>query len=386
MPPNLITTPIDGSLLRGHLDLEPTARGLLPHRLPAAARRRIPDARLASAEAQPSGVRLAFRTTATVVELETLPTKRAYAGLPPLPDGVYDLVVDGRGVARTTVPGGNVDTVVDMVTQEAEFTEGPSGTARFADLPAGEKDVEIWLPHNEITELIALRSDAPVHPQPPKDRLWLHHGSSISHGSGATHPTGTWPAIAATAGGVDLINLGFGGSALLDPFVARAVRDSPADLISLKIGINLANTDVMRLRALTPAVHGFLDTIRDGHPATPLLIVSPILCPIQEHTPGPVMPVPSADGLRFEATGDPAEVRAGKLTLTVIREELGRIVADRTDEDPNLHLLDGRALYGADDYARLPLPDELHPDASAHALIGTRFGELAFGQGGAFAP
>lgn len=386
MAPSLISTPIDEAVLRGHLDLERTARGALPHRLPAEARRRIPDARLASAEAQPSGVRLVLRTAATVIELETLPTKRAYAGLPPLPDGVYDLVVDGRLVARTTVPGGNVDTVIDMVTQEAELTEGPSGTARFADLPAGEKDVEIWLPHNEITELIALRTDAPVSPQPPRDRLWLHHGSSISHGSNATHPTGTWPAIAAAAADVDLINLGFGGSALLDPFVARAIRDTPADLISLKLGINVVNADVMRLRAFTPAVHGFLDTIRDGHPRTPLLVISPILCPIQEHTPGPVMPVPSADGLRFEATGDPAEVRAGKLTLTVIREELERIVAERTAEDPNLHLLDGRALYGTEDYARLPLPDELHPDGPTHTLIGTRFGELAFGPGGGFTP
>ncbi|MGV7637333.1 lipase, partial [Mycobacterium kansasii] len=67
MDPSLIRTPIDGTLLRGHLDLEPTARGLLPHRLPAAARRRIPDARLASAQAQPSGVHLTFRTTATVI-------------------------------------------------------------------------------------------------------------------------------------------------------------------------------------------------------------------------------------------------------------------------------------------------------------------------------
>ncbi|WP_231855405.1 SGNH/GDSL hydrolase family protein [Tsukamurella pseudospumae] len=385
MPANLISTTIDDGLLRGHLDLEATARGLLPHRLPAAARRRIPDARLASAEAQPSGVRLVFRTAATVIELETLPTKRAYAGLPPLPDGVYDLVVDGRLVARTTVPGGNVETVVDMVTQEAERTEGPSGIARFADLPAGEKHVEIWLPHNEITELVALRVDAPVVPAGRRERVWLHHGSSISHGSGATHPTGTWPAIAAASGGVDLVNLGFGGSALLDPFVARAIRDTPADLISLKSGINLTNMDVMRLRAFVPAVHGFLDTVRDGHPTTPLLLVSPILCPIQEDTPGPVMPVPSATGLRFEATGDPAEVPAGRLTLSVIRDALERIVADRSGQDPHLHLLDGRALYGADDYARLPLPDELHPDAATHALIGARFGELAFGAGGAFA-
>lgn len=77
------------------------------------------------------------------------------------------------------------------------------------------------------------------------------------------------------AGEVDLVNLGFSGNALLDPFTARAMRDAPADLISVKVGINIVNADVMRLRAFTPAVHGFLDTIREGHPTTPLLVVSP---------------------------------------------------------------------------------------------------------------
>lgn len=94
--------------------------------------------------------------------------------------------------------------------------------------------------------------------------MWLHHGSSISHGSNATRPTAIWPALAARLGGVELTSLGFGGSALLDPFTARAMRDTAADLMGVKIGINLVNMDLMRLRAFGPAVHGFPDTIRDG--------------------------------------------------------------------------------------------------------------------------
>ncbi len=181
---------------------------------------------------------------------------------------------------------------------------------------------------------------------------------------------------------MELINLGLGGSALLDPFTARAMRDTPADLISVKIGINLVNLDLMRLRAFTPAVHGFLDTLRDGHPDTPLLVVSPILCPIHEDTPGPGAFDPEAlatGRLRFQATGDPAERAAGKLTLRVIREELSRIVAQRTPEDPNLRYLDGRDLYGEQDHAELPLPDDLHPDAATHHRMGARFAELALG-------
>ncbi|CAM5390246.1 GDSL-type esterase/lipase family protein [Streptomyces griseomycini] len=387
--PSWTTTPLTAGLLRGALDLEHTARGVLPHRLPARARAQCTDGQLLMAESQPSGVRLVFRTRATAVELDTLPTKRVYAGAPPRPDGVYDLLVDGRPAGRGTVPGGNT-LFIDMGSGTFDSRPGPVGTLRFTGLPERDKTVEIWLPHDETTELVALRTDAPVEPAPEPGRpVWLHHGSSISHGSDAESPTATWPALAAALGGVELVNLGLGGSALLDPFTARAMRDTPADLISVKIGINLVNTDLMRLRAFTPAVHGFLDTIREGHPTTPLLVVSPLLCPIHEDTPGPSAPDLGglAEGrLRFRAAGDPAERAAGKLTLAVIRDELSRVVAQRAADDPNLHHLDGRDLYGEADFAELPLPDGLHPDAAAHRRIGERFAALAFADGGPLSP
>ncbi|MFF7868853.1 SGNH/GDSL hydrolase family protein [Streptomyces qaidamensis] len=383
-----ITTPLTADLLRGALDVERTEHGLLPHRLPARARAQNTNAQLAMAEAQPSGVRLVFRTAATAVELDTLRTKRDYTGFPPRPDGLYDLLVDGVPAGQASGTGGNVLTV-DLATWAGQVTSGPVGTVRFTGLPARDKDVEIWLPHNETTELVALRTDAPVAPVPDRDRrVWLHHGSSISHGSDAASPTAIWPAIAALRGGVELVNLGFGGSAMLDPFTARAMRDTPADLISVKMGINIVNADAMRLRAFGPAVHGFLDTIRDGHPDTPLLLVSPIHCAIHEDTPGPTAPDGEEIGkgrLVFAPMGDPAETPMGKLTLTVIREELSRIVEQRRADDPNLHYLDGLDLYGPQDAAALPLPDHVHPDAATHHHIGDRFHELAFAKGGPFA-
>ncbi|MFI1157407.1 GDSL-type esterase/lipase family protein [Streptomyces sioyaensis] len=383
-----LTTPLTADLLRGALDLERTEHGLLPHRLPARARAQCADGLLAMAEAQPSGVRLVFRTRATAVELHTLRTKMAYQGAPPRPDGLYDLIVDGRLAGQASVSGGNVRTV-DLTTGSAETRPGPVGTVRFTGLPDRVKDVEIWLPYNEVTELVALRTDAPVEAVPQGGRkVWLHHGSSISHGSNAASPTTTWPALAASLGGVELINVGLSGSALLDPFTARALRDTPADLISIKIGINLVNADLMRLRAFTPAVHGFLDTIREGHPGTPLLVVSPLHCPLHEDTPGPCVPdfsTLSAGTLQFTAMGDPAERAAGKLTLGVIRAELARIVEQRAADDPHLHYLDGRALYGEADFAELPLPDQLHPDAATHHRLGERFAAMAFGTGGPFA-
>ncbi|SDH90757.1 hypothetical protein SAMN05421505_12619 [Sinosporangium album] len=48
------------------------------------------------------------------------------------------------------------------------------------------RPIEIWLPHAEITEVIAMRTDTPVEPAPKTGRrVWLHHGSSIGHGSKA---------------------------------------------------------------------------------------------------------------------------------------------------------------------------------------------------------
>ncbi len=377
------TTPISSDLLRGALELERTEHGLLPHRLPGWARAQG-DGQLAMAEAQPSGVRLALRTRATSIELDTLRTRVGYRDIPPRPNGVYDLLVDGELVAQAVTTGGKT-LLLDMSTGTAETQPGPVGTVRFTGLPDRAKDVEIWLPHTEITELVALRTDAPVEPAAQAGRrVWLHHGSSISHGSNAASPSTTWPALAAALGGVELINLGFGGSAMVDPFTARVLRDTPADLISVKLGINVVNADVMRLRAFGPAVHGFLDAIREGHPDTPLLVVSPILCPIHEHTPGPGAVDFSTGTLRFRATGDPAERAAGKLTLGVVRDELARIVVQRAEDDPRMSYLDGRELYGEADAAELPLPDELHPDAATHRLIGQRFAALAFDTAGPF--
>ncbi|KOV86783.1 lipase [Nocardia sp. NRRL S-836] len=366
-------------LVRGAAELERTERGLRPHRLPAWVRERYPDPQLLSVESHPSGVRLVMETEARTVELVLHPTCTAYRGLD-RPRGSVDVVVDGTLTASTELVGGDVKEV-DLRTGEAELFAGPPHTERH-DLAEGTKVVEIWLPHNEVVDLVELRADAPLRPFDPQQRIWLHHGSSISHGSNAATPTAIWPAVAARLGGVELHNLGLGGSALVDPFTARVMRDRPADLISVKLGINVVNFDAMRLRAFVPAVHGFLDTIRDGHPETPLVLLSPIFCGIHEDTPGPGaldLDELAAGRRAFIATGEP---EPGRLTLRVIREALASVVERRAD--PLLHHLDGTRLYGPDDAVALPLPDALHPDTETHRLIGERFARYAFAPGGPF--
>ncbi|MCC3295908.1 GDSL-type esterase/lipase family protein [Arthrobacter sp. zg-Y411] len=380
----MISTPITESLVRGAAEYETTARGLRPHRLPAKVRTRFPDPQLLMVEAQPSGVRLVFTTTAQQLELVLHPTRVVYLGAD-RPRGHVDLMVDGELLHSDELTGGSY-TEVNISTGASRQVDGESHVSVFPSLPAGDKLVEIWLPHNESVELVELRSDAPVEPASSDRPVWLHHGSSVSHGSNAATPSGIWPAVAARIGGVELTNLGLGGSALVDPFTAQVMRDTPADLISVKLGINMVNLDGMRLRTFVPAVHGFLDTLREGHPETPLVLISPIFCGIHEDTPGPGAFDPASFGtgqVKFLATGDPAGVAAGQLTLWVIREALASLV-ERRAEDPNLYYLDGLELYGAADAEEHPLPDALHPDSATHQLIGERFAKYAFAGEGPF--
>lgn len=374
---------IDGPAeLRGALEVVATEVGVLPRRLPSWTIAQS-DASMERQATAGSGVRLAFRSAATVVELDVLTTVPMRAENEPRPDdaGAFEVTCDGVPIgAPVRAPIGNVLLMSPEMVQIGSVAGTPA-TVRFDALPAGTKDIEIWLPHRVKTELVALRANAPVEPPTPTGRrVWLHHGSSISQCNEAESPLGVWPVIAAQAAGVDAVNIGLAGNCYLDPFVARSIRDTPADLISLKLGINFTGRAAYILRTLVPTIHGFLDTIREGHPHTPLLIVSPIACPALEHTPGPTI---WRNDVMY-ATGTPAAVANGALTLQVVRRELHRIVTERATQDPNIHYLDGLHLLPLTEADEL-LGEGLHPTAAGYRVIGERFARLVFGPGGVFA-
>ncbi|MDZ5078047.1 SGNH/GDSL hydrolase family protein [Nesterenkonia sp. HG001] len=380
----MIATPISAEFIHGTTELEHTARGIKPHRLPQATRERHADQQLSLMETQPSGVRLEFTTEARSITLDIHSTRVTYRGLQRA-RGAVDVVVDGADWdSRVLAQGDQFE--FDMETGHTALVEGAADLVQIDGLPHGEKFVELWLPHNEAIELTSMHSDQPLSPREQTRPVWVHHGSSISHGSNSISPSRIWPAVAAKRANVSLHNFGFGGSAFADPFMARVIRDTSADFISVKLGINIVNADAMRLRAFVPAVHGFLDTIREGHPTTPILLISPIFCGIHEETPGPGAIDPESFGTgtaRFTATGRPGDTEQGRLTLQVIRTALKSLVDARTD-DPNLSYLDGLRLYGQKDAERLPLSDSLHPDTASHELIGERFAVAAFGRHGLF--
>lgn len=361
--------------IRGAVEVERTARGLLPHRLPAWARAQVPDRFMAQTSAESAGVRLALRTAATVIELDVSARRMAPDEASVLPPSLYDLTTGGVVVAQAGAIAGT-RYLFTFEDPSGRVVEGPPSTVRFSGLPGVETEYELWLPYTDAVEILALRADAPVArpAQLPRVR-WLHHGSSISHGYRADSTTGTWPVVAALAVDVTLTNVAFSGSAMLDPFTARTMRDQPADIISLKVGINLVNGDTMRMRTFRPAVDGFLDTLREGHASTPVVVISPIYCEPVELAAGPTVQDPTRPYEWSIAGGTEADVALGKLSLGSIRAALADIVERRRAGDPNLHYVDGSTLYGALDAERMPLPDNLHPGPDVQRLIGERFAD-----------
>ena len=369
--------------LAGFQDLEETADGVMPSRLPPAGRRQMDDLVLTWTASLPSGGRIEVVSDTSAIEVDLQLTRLAYARRDPLLAGI-DLVVDGALVDGARVDEGHLLRLLDpRDLSQIEYEVGGRTTVRFEGIPDGEHHLEVWLPNSASTELLAVRVDDGASLTAPTVApvRWVHYGSSISHCVEAERPTGVWPVLAARKAGVDLTSLAIAGQCQLDGFMARTIRDLDVDLISLKVGINIVNGDTYRERTFVPAVHGFLDTIRDGHPDTPIILVTPIICPAVEDEPGPTAFDEDAGCRRVPRS---PELMEGALSLVRIRQLLAQAVDVRVaDGDTNLHLVSGLDLFGADDVA--DLPDGLHPNSAGYARMGERFHALAFAPGGPFA-
>jgi hypothetical protein len=378
------TVAIDSEVLHfaGALDLEATPTGFAPRRLPAWTKPQISDVAFEAVVQMPAGVRLEFISTTTTLEIDVQLTliRPLPRELKPAP---FELTVDGKVVALVETSVGHVINL-GPADDEITFEVGEPTTVTFAGLPPESKRIELWLPHASAVDLRAVRVDdgATVEATPVATvRRWVHYGSSISHCAGALTPTWTWPAMVARTVGLDHTNLGFAGQCMLDQFVARTIRDLDVDIISMKVAANIIAADAMHERPFGPALHGFLDTIREGKPDTPILVVSPIFSPIGENHPGPLRL--DAEGRNVAVEG-PAELRRTSLTMQTMRSAVETVVKIRRDlGDENLHYLSGLELFGADDVG--DLPDLLHPNDAGNQRIAERFVRHAFATGGPLA-
>ncbi|MDW7655953.1 MAG: SGNH/GDSL hydrolase family protein [Bacillota bacterium] len=219
------------------------------------------------------------------------------------------------------------------------------------NLPAGEHMVELWLDprHRLWLKEILVTENGRIWPMVTQQKRWIHYGSSISHAQAAATPAQIWPGIAARHFNWHLTSLGFSGQCVLEPMIGRLIRDLPADLVTLKLGIN-THAGRLSIRTFGPCAIGLIKLIREKHPDVPLGIISPIYSPPRE------------------------DVHLTELSMTLqeMRTTLEEIVLTcRASGDERIFYIDGMKLFGPDE---LPwLPDQLHPNAAGQSVMADHF-------------
>jgi lysophospholipase L1-like esterase len=338
-------------LIDGALGLVPRGDSLQPIRLPPIDMPlHHPALRSPMTAESAAGVRLRLRTDTDwlllEVEHDAIPLATPQMQLPVC---AYDLVTPDGRMTRVT----------------AEQAQGPA-TIRFDGLGADEKLLEIWLPQGAGVRIrsLAVAKGARVAPAPDDRPHWVTYGSSISHCAWVLGPTQTWPSIVARRLGWRLTCLGFNGACHLDPLVAHAMAALEADRYTLKLGINVHNFQTLRARTFAPLVHGFIATLRERRPTTPITLISPIFSPGREDSP--------VTDILTHFGGDPM---VGDLSLNDMRRALAEIAElHRARGDTAIDYLDGRELFAEADVALLP--DGLHPSPEGYALMGERFARI----------
>ena len=246
----------------------------------------------------------------------------------------------GAGTAFTVVRGGKP---VDE--QPAVLGDG---TARLAlgDADVAERAV-VYLPEgmqptvHTIGALGGTIEPAPRHPR------WLAYGDSIAEGWIASGPPNAWPAIAARDLDLDVVNLGYAGSARGEVVSAEQMARVDADVISISHGTNCWTRIPFSAAMFRENTRAFLDIVRAGHPDTPIVVTSPVLRPDAEDTAN-----------RLGATL--ADLRAVMEDVTLERIGAG---------DDRLTLVRGGGLLEPEHLA-----DGIHPGDEGHQILAVAFG------------
>ncbi len=305
--------------MEGCISLQHTSAGVIPWRIDADHLDFYPVLKDGVAKTC-SGTRLVFTTDSQTVVLRVVD---------PEPELRADLVIGGELAATAEASGGQLE---------------------FSGLPAGEKDLEIWLDPRFPCHIrnLSVDRESRIRCTNREKPRWVHYGSSISHSTQAHSPARTWAALTARRLGLHLTNLGFGGNCVFEPMVARLIRDQPADYITLKLGINVHGGAVSE-RTFSSSVIGLIQIIREKHPLTPLVVISPIFSPNREKTKAFPM----------------------SLTLEEMRSELCQVTEIcRAYGDAHIYYVDGLTLIGPSELHYMP--DRLHPDGDGQFVIADR--------------
>lgn len=142
-----------------------------------------------------------------------------------------------------------------------------------------------WDPHlvrlillNASTSILDVSGNVcPPSPGQTPDKKILFYGSSITHGSLALSQVDTYPFLTAENLGMDQINLGYAGSAWLEPEMADYIGSrGDADVVVLELGINLLQ--VLTAEQFGKRVKDFVGRIAAARPATPIFCTDLFYC------------------------------------------------------------------------------------------------------------
>ncbi|HAS83292.1 MAG TPA: hypothetical protein DCS43_11625 [Verrucomicrobia bacterium] len=153
----------------------------------------------------------------------------------------------------------------EIVIKTPSMIEFMETISRIKDLPFDPRLVRVRLPALNSSRILSIEGDL-RYPAPgvtPKQTL-LCYGSSITQGASAVPPEGTYAAQCARRLGLDLINLGFAGSAEMDAAIsAHIAARTDWDIAVLEMGINVRGWPNEKFQE---AVTRFVGTVVAAHP------------------------------------------------------------------------------------------------------------------------
>lgn len=136
-----------------------------------------------------------------------------------------------------------------------------------------ERDVLLNFPlYNGVQEVaVGLPPDSRLKPPSPFrfPSPVVFYGSSITQGGCASRPGNAYPAIVCRELNADMLNLGFTGNAKGEPEMAAYIAGLDMSALVLDYDYNAANAE-----ALEATHEPFFRTIRERHPALPILLLS----------------------------------------------------------------------------------------------------------------
>ena len=222
-----------------------------------------------------------------------------------------------------------------------------AGTVTLALGGPADECALVYLPEGMRPEVLALRAvGGTIEPAEPGPR-WLAYGDSILEGWVASAPALAWGAVASRRHRLDLVNLGYAGSARGEIPCAEAMAALAADVISISHGTNCWTRTPHSAGMMRETTRAFIDIVRQGHPGTPIVVASPVIRPDAETTPN----------------------RLGA-TLADLRGAMEEVVRARVDSgDDNIVLVPGAEVITAAELA-----DGIHPGDAGQARLAEVFG------------